>query len=166
MRSQWPLKEFSDLGKTVGLLLRLKKPLWNTAKLVILDSGLCILKGIFKLQKKGVFASALIKKRCYWPKCIKGDDVKAHFADREVSTVDAWPWQLDGVKFHVSCIKEPDYVMIFMTTYGPAELMGNARLHTYEIDGVKERKTIVYPEVVYNQFQFRDAVDANNGMGM
>ena len=63
-------------------------------------------------------------------------------------------------------MKEPDYVMSPMTTYGTTELMGDARLLAYEINCVKRRKTIVYPEVVYNHFQFRDAVDANNGMRM
>ena len=56
-------KELSELGKTVGLLLRLCRFLWGTSSAVILDSGLCVLKGIVELRKKGVFASALIKKR-------------------------------------------------------------------------------------------------------
>ena len=127
MPSQRPPKNILDLGKTVGLLLRLTKPLWNTAKLVILGSGFCVLKGIVELQKKGVFASALIKKRRYWPTFIKGDDVKAHFSDCEVGAVGAWTGNLDGIKFHVSCMKEPEYVMSLMTTYGTTELMGNAR---------------------------------------
>ena len=63
MPSQRPPKEFSDLGKTFGLILRLTKSLWHTAKLIILNSGFCILKGIVKLRKKAVFALALIKKR-------------------------------------------------------------------------------------------------------
>ena len=44
--------------------------------------------------------------------------------------------------------------------------MGDARMHAYKIDGMKRRKIIVYPDVVYNHFQFRDAVDAKNGMRM
>ena len=63
-------------------------------------------------------------------------------------------------------MKEPDYFMSLMTTYGTTDLMGDARPRAYEIDGMKRRKTIVYPEVVYNQFQFRDAVNSNNGMQM
>ena len=56
--------------------------------------------------------------------------------------------------------------MNLMTTYSTAELMGNARPCAYKIDGVKQRKTLVYPEVVYNYFQFRDEVDDNNCMRM
>ena len=58
---------------------------------------------------------------------IKGKDVKAHFADCEVGAVDAWPGQMDGVKVHVRCMKEPDYVISLMKTYGTTELMGEAR---------------------------------------
>jgi Transposase IS4 len=58
-----PPEDFDNVGKTVGLLLRLTKKLWSTAKVVVLDSGFCVLKGIIELQKRGVFAAALIKKR-------------------------------------------------------------------------------------------------------
>ena len=115
------------MEKTFRLLFRLTKPLWHTFKIFILDSWLYVLKGIVELRKRGVFALALIKKRRYWPKFIKVNDVKAHFAYHEVGAVNAWPGHLDGVKFHVGCMKEPDYVMSLMTTYGTTELMGNAR---------------------------------------
>ena len=49
-------------GKTVGLLLRLTLLLYNTGKVVILDSGFCVLKVLIKLCKVGVFAAAVIKK--------------------------------------------------------------------------------------------------------
>eukprot|EP00559_Dactyliosolen_fragilissimus_P003377 CAMPEP_0184856392 /NCGR_PEP_ID=MMETSP0580-20130426/1583_1 /TAXON_ID=1118495 /ORGANISM="Dactyliosolen fragilissimus" /LENGTH=75 /DNA_ID=CAMNT_0027351401 /DNA_START=14 /DNA_END=238 /DNA_ORIENTATION=- len=54
------------VGKTRALLLRLCKSLYTSGKVVILDSGFCVLKAIIVLRQKGVFASALIKKRKYW----------------------------------------------------------------------------------------------------
>ena len=54
-------KQFDDLGKTVGTLLRLTEPVWGSGKVFILDSGFCVLKAIVELQKKGIFAAALIK---------------------------------------------------------------------------------------------------------
>jgi len=45
-------------GPTVGLLLRLTKLIHGTGKVVILDSGFCVLKGIVLLMKLGVCASA------------------------------------------------------------------------------------------------------------
>ena len=86
--------------------------------MVILDSGFCVLKGIIKLRKKGVFASALIKKKQYWPKYIKGDDIKAHFNDKNVGNMDSWAETFGNIPFHVYAMKEPDYVMSLMSTYG------------------------------------------------
>ena len=54
-------KQFDDLGKTVGTLLRLTEPVWGSGKVFILDSGLCILKATIELQKKCIFTAALIK---------------------------------------------------------------------------------------------------------
>lgn len=157
-----PDKEFNDLGKTVGLLLRLTLPLWHTSKTVVLDSGFCVLKGIIELRKKGVFAAALIKKRRYWPKHIRGDDIAAHFADKEVGSVDAWPGVYDNTPFHVVCLKEPNYVMSLMTTYGTLAAVGDDKPRSWVEAGQKRQKTIRYPEVIYNHFQYRDSVDANN----
>ena len=56
---------YDDLGVTVGLLLWLLAPIFFKGFIVILDSGFCVLKGIIELCKKGVFPSALIKKRRY-----------------------------------------------------------------------------------------------------
>ena len=36
-------------------------PVWGSGKVFILDSGFCVLKAIVELQKKGIFAAALIK---------------------------------------------------------------------------------------------------------
>lgn len=44
--------------RTIGLLLRLCEDLYNRGKVVILDSGFCVLEGIIELQKRGVYAGA------------------------------------------------------------------------------------------------------------
>ena len=56
-----------DIFKTVGTMLRYTRPIWNCAKLVIMDSGFFVTKGLVELRKKGVFGAALIKKRRYCP---------------------------------------------------------------------------------------------------
>ena len=64
---QRPAPEFSSHAKTTGFLLRLCKPFFSTGKVVILDSGFCMLKGLIALVQHGVHALALIKKQRYWP---------------------------------------------------------------------------------------------------
>jgi hypothetical protein len=87
---QRPTKEFDDMGKTVGFLFCCRKPLCYTGKVVILDSGFCVVKGIVELKKKGVYSAALVKKRRYWPKYFRGDEIKDYFAEKEVGSVDSW----------------------------------------------------------------------------
>ena len=65
--------KFHNKGKTVGLLLCVLEPIFAKGMNVILDSGFCVLKGIIELKNRGVYASALIKKRKYWLKHIKGE---------------------------------------------------------------------------------------------
>jgi hypothetical protein len=49
-----PASEYDDKGgKTIGLLVRLKEKLWGSAKVVVLDRGFCVLKGLIELLKKG-----------------------------------------------------------------------------------------------------------------
>ena len=163
-----PPKDYSPLGKTVGLLLRLTRPLWGSSKVVVLDSGFCVLQGIAELRKKGVFAAALIKKRKYWPKYIDGNGIKEHFKDKEVGAVDAMKGSLNGVKVEIHCLKEPEYVMMLMSSYGTLERVGGdkKRVWTNEGGGAPIERTIKYPELVFNHFQYRDAVDAHNGSRM
>ena len=68
--------EFEKYGSTTHLLLELCRPIFHTGRVVILDSGFCVLKALTKLKEHGVFASAVIKKRRYWPKLVKGDEIE------------------------------------------------------------------------------------------
>ena len=58
------------------MLLRLCENLFGSMKVVVLDSGFCVLKALIKLRKRAVFAAAVIKNRRYWPKYIAGDIIK------------------------------------------------------------------------------------------
>ena len=57
--------EFDVLGKTVGLLLRMLKSVFNTGQCIVLDSGFCVLKALIELRQNGLLGCALIKKRRY-----------------------------------------------------------------------------------------------------
>jgi len=158
-------KEFDDFGgKTVGLLVRLTKHLWNTGKIVVLDSGFCVVKALTQLARKGVFASAVIKKRRYWPKDVDGDMIKAHFEDAPVGHTDCFRMQLqeDNSKIDIHGFKEPNYIMMLMATYGTLERMGDDQSRTWKNDNVEHRATFKYAELIHNHFQYRHAVDDHN----
>jgi hypothetical protein len=157
--------EHNSLGKTVGLMWRMCKPLFHSGKVVILDSGFCVLQGIIELKKVGVFAAALIKKRRYWPKHVDGDGINTHFADKPIGYSDALPGVLDGVRFNLFCMKEPDYVMMLMSTYGttsPKDGQKDTRRHYKNAQGQIVTTIFKYPEVVGNHYSYRGCVDDHN----
>ena len=65
--------------------------------------------------------AALVQKRRYWTSNIKGDEIDAHFAPKEVGNVDAVKQVEDRVAYHVFLMKDPDHVMKLMTTCGTLE---------------------------------------------
>ena len=87
-----------------------------------MDIGFYILRAILELEKRGVYASALIKKHKYWLKYIDGDSIDAYFEGKEVGSIDSLPGKMHNVPFHIFAMKEPDYVMKLMSTYGTNEL--------------------------------------------
>lgn len=156
-------KKYAEHGKTVGVMLRLSEPLFHTSKVVVCDSGFCVLKGIIEMRKHGVFCQALVKKRRYWPKYVNGDHIAKHFESKDVGSVDALSGMMDGHSFHLYGLKEPDYVMTIMSTYGTLQRVGADRQRTYQNEnGENQSCSFAYPELVFNHFNYRDAVDANN----
>ena len=69
------------------------------------------------------------------------------------------------MRFHVVGMKEPDYVMMIMTTYGTLAEFGDKKRH-YMVNGVKHVTTFRYPEVVYNHYRYCDVIDNRNSFRM
>lgn len=158
--NQMPALAHNNLSATCALLLCLTKSIWSTGKVVILDSGFCVLKAIIELKKKGVYASALIKKRRQWPRDVPGDDINCHFDGKEVGHTDQLPGISDGTPFDI--MKEPNYVMMLMSKYGSLIEPPDAKA---DYRGSHEENNLTmfkYMEVISNHYQFRGAVDEHN----
>ena len=50
--------------------MRLTETIHHSGRVVIIDSGVCVLKALTKLASIGVYSSTVMKKRRYWPKYI------------------------------------------------------------------------------------------------
>ena len=154
-------KKFSGDGKTAGLLLRLCEGIFGTGKVVVLDSGFCVLQALVELKKMGVYASALVKKRQYWPKYVDGDAIAAHFEGKAVGTTERLPGVLDGEKFDLFAMKDEGYVMTIMSTYGSLMVKDNQKESVRALSN-DETGNFKYTEVIANHFDFRGAVDFHN----
>ena len=95
--------------------------IWHSGKVVVLDSGFCVLQALIEVKKKGLFAAAVIKKWRYWPKHIDGEAINTKLRNEPVGTQTALPGVLDGVRFRIFCLKEQEYTMMIMSTYGTME---------------------------------------------
>lgn len=157
-------KEYDEHGSTVGLMVRMTKSIWHTGKYVVMDSGFCVLQGLLEMLKKGVFGHAQIKKRRYWPKWIKGDEVNEHFENKEVGQSDAKNITWEGKQMRLFALKEPDYVTMIMSTYGSLREIEQAKTRRDYKDGNGQpvRKEFYYPEPFYNHYKKRGFVDTHN----
>ena len=72
---------------------------------------------------------------------------------------------MDNVRFHIVSMKEPDYVMMIMTTYSTLVEFGEEK-RQYMVNGVKHVTTFQYPEAVYNHYCYHDVIDNHNSFRM
>ena len=71
-------KEFNEKGEMKGLTVRMIKPVRGTGKVVIMDSGFCILEGLVLMVENDVLGSAFVNKWRYWPKGVPVEDILWH----------------------------------------------------------------------------------------
>ena len=85
--AQLGANKWSELGKTVEIMLRIFEPIFGIGKYVIIDNFLYVEKRITVLEKKDVYDGAIIKNHKYWPKGIPGDEIDRNFHNRDVGGV-------------------------------------------------------------------------------
>ena len=111
--------QFECYSTTAKLMLEMSKPLFNTGKIVTMDSGFCVTAGILAMHDHGMFGQALIKKRGrYWPVHVPGDQIDEHFANLSIGDVDTLKQSIDNKNFLVHCTKDDGYVTKIMSTHG------------------------------------------------
>jgi hypothetical protein len=95
-----------------------------------------------------VFASAVVKKRRYWPKYVPGDLMDAHMPFKDIGEVDSYKGVLLDVPYDLFCMKDVDYTMKIMSTYGSLLPKDGAPDKHRVVDG--EVKTFKYTEPFEN----------------
>jgi hypothetical protein len=160
-----PTPDTDKHGPTCGLLLRLCETLYHTGKVVILDSGFCVLQGLVELRKVGVFASAVIKKRRYWPKYVPGKAIDDKMKNEALGATNSVRGKLDDYDYDIFCMKDKDWVMKLMSTYGG--LMDHpthpaVRRVFKNNNGSYTNKFFKYKEPFANHYLYRHAVDDHN----
>ena len=97
---------------------------------------------------------------------MKGEAVKEHFKDKEPGYCDSKRVELEGVPFYVYGMKEPDYILLFMTTFGSTARMGRFRRDNGRTPQMPRIVKFKYPEVCNLHYEKRGSVDENNARRM
>ena len=113
------------------------------------------------MVEKGVFWSVLIKKQCYWPKGVPTEEIIRHMQNKEVGDVYSFQGSMRWNRYHIIYIKDPDYVVVMMRTYGTLEhLEGLDTQRRYKGAGWElVTKQFNNREVFGNHFNYRHKVD-------
>ena len=83
---------------------------------------------------------------------------------KEIGDCKQCPGILDGQPFDIYALKEPDYVLMMMSTYGSL-IVQDAQRDSGRVNkegAMKRLKRFKYTEVIVNHFQYRGAVDGHN----
>ena len=129
-----------------------------------MDLGFYVLQALIELLLVGGYSSAVIKKRRYWQKYIDGEGIDQHFQTKEVGECVKLPGTLTVKVFSIFCMKEENYTMKLMATYGALiEIDGSKTLRLLTaVNGEKFIKSCNYAEPFHNHFKFCHQVDDHN----
>ena len=160
---QLPVPEHeAEFGKMGGLILRMTKTIRDSNRIVIMDSAFCQLRTLIAMKKRGLYATAVIKKKRYWPKHIKGDDMDEELKDTPIGTSKVLTGVLDGVPYSLVALRDSKHVLKLVSTWGNMDRVGRPKLRRHPI--TNQRVEFKYPSVISQYYQARHAVDDNNNI--
>lgn len=151
--------KYSELGKTVSLVLRMTESLQSTGTVVIMDSAFCVLQGLAELGKRGVFAATVVKKKKYWPRGVPGDEILAYMEHKPVGQLMTRLGSIDEIPMLLHAVNHSRYVFIMISTYGSSVLRDPPRT-VRSADG--QIFTYRRNEPLADYYQARHAVDDHN----
>ena len=106
----------------------------------------------------GLFAAAVIKKRCYRPRHVPDNCIKT----KEIRDVNSLQGKIDYYDYDLSFMVVPDYTMKLMSTYGGLT-MKNGQKESNRIykdnNGAMKMTTFRYTGPFLNHFLYRHNVD-------
>ena len=108
----------------MSLVLCLTENIIATGNIVVLNSCLCVMRNLVDINKKGVYGENLINNGWYWKCYIDGKRITYHLTNKSVGDVDSLYDETDNVLLLAFDIKEEDYAMMMLSTYGTNEKVG------------------------------------------
>lgn len=85
-----------------------------------------------------------------------GDDIDQHMSTKAVGETDSLKGVLDNIPYDIFCMKDVDYSMKLMSTYGALIPRSDAEDKRRKLDD-GSTTTFKYTEPFYNHFRYRHA---------
>ena len=129
--------------------------LWNTGKILTMNSRFSVSMGTLAMREKGVFGHALIKPRGMgWPVMVLGKYIDEYFSDKEIGYCETLEQIVNGVKFFIHCQKEENYVTKIMSYHSVLNQVGDHETLHY-LTNADSYSTIMfkYPEPISHHNQ-------------
>lgn len=154
------IKEFIELGKVPSLVVRMSRPLWGTKRVVLLDSGFGQPACLAALLDKGLFGTCVIKKKRFWPRGIRGEDILTHMHGRDVGTLQVQTGDFQGAAMWVGALADSKHTSIMANTWATTSRVGGNKRRRVGNDLVEFQ----YPEYQHWYYFGRHAVDDHNNI--
>ena len=119
-------------------------------------------------MKKGVCASALIKKLRYWPKNVPGEAIEARMTGKDIGATDSIKGKLDGIDYNLFMIKDRDFTIKLMSIYGKLEVQNRTSDTLRYIEIIESSRKIrwqinfQYTEPFQNYYRSRHSINDHN----
>ncbi len=113
--SEMSRPRYAKHGKTASLLMRLCDSIAQSCCYVVLYSEFCVLAAICVLRSvMDIFAGVLIKKQCFWPALVPGNDIDMEFEALDVGDATSVKRMIRRVPYSIWCMKDVGYVTKIM----------------------------------------------------
>ena len=84
----------------------------------LIADGDDVTQGVLALDKLGVKAQFLVKKRKYWPKLVPGDYIDDYMEDKPLGYSESFVQVIDGTPFYIHCTRDSTFITKIMSTHG------------------------------------------------
>lgn len=152
-----------DFGsKIAALVVRMTTPIWGSGRAVLLDSGFGYIPSVVQLKNKGLYATAVIKKKRAWPKHTQAEDAIQEMVGKDVGTI-----RVRRGRYKTSFGEEQIYLVALADSLHTSLMLSNWATTRRTGDDKYRRVgnnvvTFQYGEVQTHYYFGRHAVDDNN----
>ena len=140
----------AEFGKSVSLILRMSKTIFHSGRVVVMDSAFCQLNALIELLRRGVFALVVIKKKRFWPRSVRGQEMDEKVGATPIGTVAVLQGAMGANRFMLIALRDSKHVLKLMSTYGSIDRVEPPKRRMDQV--THNIVSFKYPEVISHYY--------------